>query len=350
MGKVTPLGNVHYIDDEGKARQGELLPHIRTSERKDFKRCQQRWWWAWRMGLKSIDQKNALWFGTGMHEALAEYYQLGYKRHPTQALEVWDAYCEGETRIIRAMGLEIDGPDDKHRAVELGRGMLEGYFEKYQGDKELDIIQVERPFEILVPDPHTPTADVAIYNGTYDGVFRHKRLKTFNILEHKTAKAITLEHLSLDEQAGSYLWVATAEMRAAGLLKRTESINSILYNFLRKALPDDRPRNKDGLALNQNGSISKSQPPPFFVRETVRRARSASAVMARRVADEVEQMNALRSGQLSVLKTPTHDCRWDCSFFDLCELHEDGSDYEEFQRALFRVEDPYADHRKSTDG
>jgi hypothetical protein len=325
------------------------LPHVRTTERRDFKRCQQRWWWAWRQGLKPIESANALWFGIGIHEALAQYYQLGYKRDSKGALEIWDAYCEDDNRVITTTSYEDEHKERKSADV-LGRGMLQGYFQHWGEDRNWDVIAIEKPFTILVPDPDEPDTYVAYYDGTYDGVIYDQRDKQFKILEHKTATSISFKHLPLDDQAGSYLWVATEELRHAGLLSRKQRISGIQYNFLRKALPDDRPRNAQGLALNKDGSISKSQPPAFFEREFVTRNQMARINMAHRVAEEVHQMGLIREGYMSPMKTPTRDCSWDCSFYELCLLHEDGQDWEEFRDALFRVEDPYADHRKSTDG
>jgi hypothetical protein len=58
-------------------------------------------------------------------------------------------------------------------------------------------------------------------------------------------------------------------------------------------------------------------------------------------------MNAMRRGELPVYKNPTMDCSWDCAFFQMCELHEQGPGWEDFRDAVFTTQDPYADHRKS---
>jgi hypothetical protein len=67
----------------------------------------------------------------------------------------------------------------------------------------------------------------------------------------------------------------------------------------------------------------------------------------RRLQEEVEYMVLLRDGFVPVRKTPDRNsCSW-CPFKDMCELHERGSDWESYRNAMYRSQDPYADHRKS---
>ena len=58
-------------------------------------------------------------------------------------------------------------------------------------------------------------------------------------------------------------------------------------------------------------------------------------------------MVLLRAGLIPVRKTPDRSHCGFCSFKDMCELHERGSDWETYRNAMYRTEDPYADHRKS---
>jgi hypothetical protein len=66
---------------------------------------------------------------------------------------------------------------------------------------------------------------------------------------------------------------------------------------------------------------------------------------------EVEHMDTMRYGELPLYKNPTRDCSWDCEFYTMCKLHElGGNDWQEYRDSVFKVKDPYADHRKSADG
>jgi hypothetical protein len=153
--------------------------------------------------------------------------------------------------------------------------------------------------------------------------------------------------LSLDDQAGGYYAAATVVLRAQGILGPKESIYGIMYNFLRKARPDERPRNRGGAYLNKDGTVSKRQPPAAFHREPIDRSPREVQQQLRRLTDEVMIMNKMRSGELPVTKTVTYECPY-CPFFDMCVLHERGGRaWEQFRDKAYTIEDPYKDHRKS---
>lgn len=355
---------------------------IRTSERRSFKRCPQQWWWAYREGLESKRQKDALWFGTGIHYALALYYgKPGLKRGPHPA-ETWKKWCSDEYRVLSASSDFYEQEYVDARA--LGIAMLEGYVLEYAGQEEwLSMVAVETPFQIMMVRADGTEFE---YDGTFDGVYRDLRTGRLWLLEHKTAKQISDRHLSLDDQAGSYLAVATEILRDKGVLGPSEVLEGILYNFLRKQLPDTRPRDERGFAHNKPqkphyvdalttaglgaqlttktalsamaemaeaagltvlGEVSAQQGKPNFERFPIWRAPKSRIVMTQRIVDEEAAMMQFRTGALHVYKTPTRDCSWDCDFFEMCELQEQGDDWEEMKEISFRVRDPYADHRKS---
>jgi hypothetical protein len=69
-----------------------------------------------------------------------------------------------------------------------------------------------------------------------------------------------------------------------------------------------------------------------------------------RLQNEMKAMDRLRSGKAQPLKNPTRDCQWDCPHYQMCLLHEEGADWEDYREAAYKVQDPYADHRKTTEG
>lgn len=375
------------------------IPILRTSERKDFKRCQIRWWWHYREGLKPRGSEKApLWFGTGVHLALAEWYLPGLKRgvHPA---ETWKAFAEDALDVIKVADATEETVAEYEDALTLGTLLMDGYVRKYGNDEHMNFIQAEQTFGLDIPWPRpdeerqlvydTVTGQVLVrYRGTYDGVYRDLRDNAVRLLENKTAKAITLGHLSLDDQAGSYWAVATRTLRDQNLIGPKESIQGIEYNFIRKALGDDRPKDAEGYATNKPtkadyvdqmadllpdrdlamkakldelqatatlhkrvilGERSKSQPPPIYLRHEVRRTSRERTTQLRRIQDEAVQMQLLRDGSVAPTKNPTRDCNWDCDFFNMCELQERQGDWQDFKRIAYRVEDPYADHRKSAE-
>jgi hypothetical protein len=279
-------------------------------------------------------------------------------------VDIWRQFCEDEAPNVR-----IDTPEQETAwisALELGEAMLNGYFDLYGHDESWDVIATEQTFKRDIR--YGPRDKLAYYVGTVDGVYRDLNTDEIWLMEHKTAKAIQTMHLALDDQAGSYYAVATDMLREQGLIKQDEVLNGIMYNFLRKGLPDDRSRNEDGLYLNKNGSISKVQPSPLFHREPVWKSVGEKEGMLRNIRNELTVMDQFRTQELfdglgnsiegspqgsnlPLYKNPTRDCFWDCSFYRMCQLHEAGEDWEEFAASEFTTKDPYADHdahRKSS--
>lgn len=368
-------------------------PILRTSERRAFKRCAQRWWWSYREGLRPVgSEATPLWFGTGVHLALADWYVPGVKRgiHPAETF----ANFAGEgLHTIKTQDATDERVAEYEDGVSLGIMLMEEYIKFWGQDSNWDFIQAEQTFTLDVPWPTDDrqavyevdegTGPLVIYKGTYDGVFRDLSTGRIELLETKTAKAIQTSHLTLDDQAGSYWAVATATLRAAGKIGPDEHISGIRYNFIRKAKPDVRARDADGYACNKPvkadyaaaldladvkklsidqlqvmaagrglrvlGERSKVQPSPIFQREEVSRTSAERKSQLRRIQDEAVLMQAHRDKLLPLSKNPTRDCPWDCSFFQMCELDERGGNWQEYKRIAFRVEDPYKDHRKSSD-
>lgn len=359
------------------------IPTITSSERRAFKRCPQKWWWEYREGLRAYELNDKLWFGIGIHEALAHYYgNAGYKRN-MDFIDKWRTFCDEDemSKSIRTRPFE-DAEAEWVNAKALGEAMLLGHHEKWGGDPDWDVIAIEHPFAIGIPDPRNVAEDMALYNSTFDGVYRDKTAKMIKLMEHKTAAAISLGHLPMDDQGGAYWTFAQIILQSEGVLKKGQSIGGIEYNFLRKALPDSRPKDAQGYATNKPGkdnyiaaleqykvdippkatmadlaalaareeipvlgARSLSQGQPLFVRETVTRTTQERSNQIVRIQSELVAMEAFRSGEVKPYKNPTRDCSWDCPFFNMCMLHDQGAAYEDFRDSVFMVRDPYDRYR-----
>lgn len=330
------------------------LPIITTSSRSLMKHCPQAWWWKYVEGYqeKGDDSPDALWFGIGVHTALAEWYQLGKRRgpHPAETFENW---VDGEIRYIRTAMAERDAEwydEPKFEdAADLGIAMLEGYVEKWGEDDGWDIIAIERPFKVRITSGGRA---IARFWSTWDGVYRDESDGQIYLLENKTASQINTAYLELDDQAGGYFSVATGILRADGTLGPKENIAGIQYNFLRKSMPDDRPTDALGQSLNKDGTVSKRQPVAAFVRpEPV--LRSPGEVKSQMVAlqKETEIAVGMMEGRIPVIKVPTKMCPNTCEFFDMCILHNRGGEaWKTLARSTFRKSDPFARYRKSAGG
>lgn len=324
-------------------------PLVRTSERNDFKRCPFLWEQTWLYGWRSRREPTWAWFGTAVHAALETYYKKGQKRSSIKkVLQAFDDALGEETRRMAADPTAEFGDAELIEARELGHAMLIGYVKEYGKDKQWDVLHTEQPFQINVPDPFDTTRTLGVYCGTWDLFVWDNVDEVYRVIDHKTAKRFdgTWRYLSINDQGGSYLWVAPEVLEHKGLLKGGEEIDGIIFNYLKKSMPDDRPVNAYGHSLNKDGSVSKVQPAPRFHREITYRGPHEREAMARRVQNELAHMDKMRRGELPIYKTPTADCNR-CPIFDLCELHERGDDWQEFRSATMVRRDPYRDHREA---
>lgn len=344
------------------------LPILRNSERSSFKKCQFQWHWGWNMGLvPTMVKQDARWFGTGIHLALAEYYtppgDNGFVRG-RNPLESWDEFCQGHHAIIRTGDYFDDDAEYEYiQARELGLSMLDAYLKEYGDDGHWEVLMPETRFSAKIPFTQDQirrqiqqdrlfTEDgeyITRMNGTFDMPVRdHSFPKPrIMIVDHKTTnRQENIRHLTKDDQAGTYISVGTGYLRKLGLIERTEAIEGMIFNYLRKAKPDSRPRDSQGRCLNKDGSVSKNQPSPLFWRATVMRGKKNRLRQIERIAEDAEQIALARLGEIPLTKAPGEHCNW-CQFSDLCDIDENGDDVEGFIEATFKVVDMYADHREN---
>jgi len=369
------------------------MQELRTSERKSFGDCPQQWWWNYAEGLTPKRTPTALWFGAHWHDAMALWYERGTKRgiHPAE-------YLAGAIEQDRKIYVETEEEEDEFvKARDMAIAMGEGYVKEYGNDEQWDVLAVEADFAVLFNRKGKPYLR---YLFCVDGLYRDLDTGQIWILEHKTAKAIRTTHLRLDNQAGSYYALLPIVLDMSQLAKPGEEIRGIQYNYARKAIPSDKPRNAQGLITNKPtkahyvaamkgqhvlvtptdrvgmqlgevalsrysldaltemaersgitvlGEVSKTQQPPFFVRpEPVYRTFEERRTQMLRIRDEAHYMEQMRAGnpQFPVIKTPGDHCMW-CQFRDMCELDEyDKTAAEGFKSVMMTTRDPYEQYRK----
>lgn len=352
---------------------------MRTSERATFRRCAQKWWWKYNRLLSHPKPKGALTFGTLIHVALEGWYPPGIKRGVNPVETFLNLYAENQEQFS-----QWDDEGNKIAADELGVAMLEGYLKEHGDDDDIEIIAPEQTFAIDVMDKRGQY--LITYVGKIDATARRRSNGRLLLLEHKTAKSVKEVRVvsGYGEQGLSYLWAATIMLRDAGTIGPDEYFDGVLFNFLRKGLPDDRPRNDDGYYLNRPskaalqlaceenelptkgtiaklteqlrnvgwsigdvqllGEVSKVQHTPLFVRQDMVVKPHALDRFEIRIRAEAHTMNLMRQGKLPVFKNPTKDCDWECEFQGMCELHEMGADWRSYAELELGTWDPYNDH------
>ena len=362
------------------------VPLIRTSERKDFKHCQFFWWHHWQNGLTTHRAPTWAWFGTAIHKALEARYPVGTRRGGiADVLAAFEEALGEETRRVWSAGDELDD-EEVHDARLLGIEMLKGYVHHWGLDKHWQVLHTEQPFQIDVRHPVTGRL-IAIYCGTWDLFLWDSVDKVHRLVDHKTRKTFLSDwrFYDLDDQGGSYLWVAPEVLRHLGLLSRRDHIDGIEFNILRKAMPQAAA--EDGIVYNKpkkehfiralelagadlpvrqtlpallklatekgldvKGDPRAKQPTPYYHRHTTRRTEEERVKQGLKVIDEARHMDLVRRGQLPLLKHTGEHCAR-CPLFDFCLLDEqDPTEAQAYAATMLAQRDPYGDHREAFEG
>jgi hypothetical protein len=368
--------------------ENETQVFIRTSERSQFAECRQHWYWSYVKQRKPRQTSAALMFGDLVHRALAAYYIPETRRrrargpHPATT---FDRLCIELERSGRTFGVKAD--DKWEDARDLGSVMMHNYIDQWGDDKHLLVLYPEMPFQYNLLDREGNY--VCTYVGTTDALIYDLEQRGLGLFEHKTAASINTSHLFLDEQAGAYWCIIPLWLRENGLLKPTQDLEFMLYNFMRKSVGEgDRTVNAQGVVLNlpkkedlfgyltnfgaletftqaeqrkltikkmmpmvealgqdplQLGQPSKNQPPPLFHREIVHRGPQDRANVYQRIMDQADEMYEVRHGLRPALKSPGKACSY-CEWRDLCEVHECGGDWKRMFAGMSKPWEPYEQH------
>lgn len=328
----------------------EELLVVRNSELSTWRECRQKWEWGWNQRLRRRDgSASALKFGTLIHSALELFYKKGKRRggHPVKLWnKVWAEFIEAGNEDWAVLKPTKDHPEGI-MASDLGREMMRAYYEEYGKDEIYEVICPEQTFQLDIDDPETGDY-LGTFTGTVDAVIRDLRTGRIGFFEHKTGASLDPfgAPLIMDEQAGSYWTFGAMYLVHQGVIDSTLDLDFVLYNRLRKVLPDQRARNEQGLAVNANGSVSKNQPAPAFKREYTFRTDGDRQSVFDRVVMEMLEIKQAKQGDFFIYKNPARHCGF-CEFRDMCEVHETKSDWEGVRNMTMGTWQPYEDHMEA---
>lgn len=292
-----------------------IIP-IHSSDRGNFKRCRRYWDWnsPARQNLTlRADQfgvNTDLWFGTGIHWALEQFYNPLLQRDPVEAWKTWfDIQWRGgiveeywldkvydlkprklehnndpvssafmnllstdvtgaDAYMVRGLNDIIPSPDTEKfdELFELGINMMDFYKQYAERHDNFDVLLVEHDFSIPIWDydndcilkridtredsPHCGQLLEVHARGRTDAVIQNRENGKIGINDYKTAGSIGDDYfrkLETDEQCTNYLMALQVEANYYDLPHKGEPIEEVLYTALRKKYPKPPSILKSGL-------------------------------------------------------------------------------------------------------
>lgn len=311
---------------------------VSNSEAKTARRCQRKWWLTYYRDIapKIESPLGAAAIGGRIHRALQYMYVADGKTafDPREALEVliiqdWTAV----TTKFNEAGIELSIELRKKFSAEadLERAMISGYVQwlvESGEDSELKIIAAETYVEAdITEDADHPTKLI----GKLDVRTQRRRDNVRLFMDHKTVPEFSrpVQLLPIDTQMLHYHLLEFLSTEEGA-----QRCDGALYNMLKKSKRTERAT------------------PPFYKRVEVRHNQLELDNYKTQLLSTVGRIHAmtraLDEGQLhhSVAPpNPTRDCTWDCPFFQICPMFNDGSRVEDMIKQYFTQADPLSYYR-----
>lgn len=297
---------------------------ISNSEIQMFQRCRRKWWLSyierWTPKLSAGAYVGPLALGSRIHAVLEQKY-----KHGADPLAVHATLVDEARMLMSDDGFALD---KLHNEAELGRIMLEGYEEWVDAeglDSGLDIIGVEQVLERPMLDGKV------ILMGKLDLRIARRRDDTRAALDFKTSANFN-DLLGTMHMAPQLLTYMTLDhVSGPGAKDKSTRIDGAVYRMLKKVKRGPR-------AI-----------PPFYQEVTVRHnvftLRSFWRRLQGLLIDMYTTRRAIEEGgdtQMLAYPTPNRNCTWDCPFFKICFMFDDGSGVDDALDADFVRHDPYA--------
>ena len=337
------------LDDLRVKIGGERPPFIlRTSDRMLFKRCRRLWGWLSHLQQGRVLSESAdyLWFGTGIHYALEDYHGLNLYEHPALAFMAY-VHASRQAQILPGTWME-------HQ--QLGVALMCYYLEQWLARRdplttfEKDGIPQVEVNGVVDLEMKTPDGRDILYGFTLDRIVidEHKRLW---IVEYKTAKAIKIFNLDVDEQITAYCWAAWKlyGIPVAGVIyqqfrKNIPTLPKILATgkvsidpkqhtsaaLYAKLLTDmyggvEHAPKENIMAYNKLCAQEDEDKDRFIVRQRIERNQKQLDAFDIKVRMEIEDIT---NPNLPLYPNPTWLCDAMCPLQAACVAMDDGSDWQ----------------------
>lgn len=300
--RLTPILHSGAFPDDGVHRYS-------NSEGRTFKRCRRKWYISWyrRLGLPE-KPVGTLAIGSRVHLALQSLYDV----EPANPLEVLEASIQQD--LLELQGDAV-GVEQLMKDAALCRAMVEGYLEwiAEEGiDAGLTIVGAETFIEV---DPQFALETAVHLIAKLDVRVLRDIDKARLFIDHKTVGSLSVPGLHMDEQMLHYHLCEFLDAQQAG----GEHCAGAMYNMLRKVLRTEKAN------------------PPFYERVDVPHSITELESHWHRVRGQVRDILATRAAldaggdhREVAYSNPTSTCHWDCQYFGICPMFDDGSHVEEY--------------------
>jgi hypothetical protein len=294
-----------------------------NSECRCFKRCHRKWWLAYyrALGIREPDATGPMSVGNRIHEAFALWFR------PTDSVNPYETLAAGFTRDLERWP---DQTKELLQEQELCSAMVEGFFQwmaENGTDQGITIVGTEETLEF--PIPLTTGVQVNI-RGRLDVRVQRQIDGAQLFRDWKTVASLSepVRTLHMDEQMLWYHLLEYLKLQQSG--QDGKLTDGGLYTMLRR--------------VKRTGTAK----PPFYdqveVRHNVHELQSMYLRIIGMVEDILRVRDALDAGadpRMVAYPTPTKDCKWDCDFFPVCPMFDDGSNAEGMLDSLYAHVDPY---------
>lgn len=319
--------------------------YISNSERQAWNRSRRKWWLSWHRQLEPIAQNlmSSLATGSRVHRALARWYALDRDPDLNLVRVMQEIIDEDRAQLVqRGHQLGLDELSvaaqltEFSKYTEVERIMVEGYvkwLEEEGEDSQLEVISSETPLLAHVGTIEVNDLTVEVYAV---GILDARTLSRVDgrrwFIDHKTVGSITAPQPTLhqNEQMLHYLLI---ELAQAGEIVTAGA----LYNMLRRV------------------KRTTNAKPPFYGRvpitHSVIEVESYRRRLLATVRDIIIAKQRLAAGESHldvVYPTILGDrCSWDCDFYSVCPLFDDGSYPEAMLTSRYQHRDPMDRYREA---
>ncbi len=288
---------------------------ISNSEIQTWKRCHRKWYLAYyrEMGIrKQVGSVGARELGSRIHVALEAFYADGL--NPIHVID--DVYKEDLDLMQKDEAYTTEQIVKLQKEQDLAHAMLEGYLmwiAETGVDDGLTLIAVETILEV-----NSAYRGVKL-RGKLDQRVRRESDGSHLFLDHKTVADLSTPQMTLpmDEQMKFYHLLEYLDAMDKTGKEQPIRTSGGLYNMLKKVKRTARAT------------------PPFYDRIEVHHNKEELRNMWTRVhaviKEIVEARKALDDGgdhHYVTYPRPSRDCTWDCDFFAMCPMMDDGSRWE----------------------